>query len=180
MDIPEPRFSSGSHRPLIPGAQAGFVRKSTAQDSTMTRASAGRSTGGLVRRAAARLRVPLAALGGVGSLATILLTTVPAHPQDAMSDQPPIHVRLGPEKDTVAGAFVTGSVKNDSRYRIGDVRLRVEILDPEGQPLESVTGWVYGDVPAGEEESFRVWVPIHGSHVRVTIESFDRVSVESP
>jgi hypothetical protein len=146
----------------------------------MTRARSAPFTGKLVHSAGAQLRIAVAVLSGAASLAAIALIAVPAHPQDVVPDQSLIHVELGPEKDTVAGAFVTGSVKNDSRYRIGDVRLRVEIRDPEGRLLDAVSGWVYGDVPPGETEPFRVLVPVHGDHVQVTIESFDRVSAEGP
>ena len=108
----------------------------------MMRARSAPSTGGLVRSEWAPLRVEVAALSSAAFLAAIVLTAVPAHPQDVVPDQSLIHVELGPEKDTAVGAFVTGSVKNDSRYRIGDVRLRVEIRDTEGRLLDAVSGWV--------------------------------------
>src|SRR5262245_39198089 len=146
----------------------------------MTRARCAPSTGGLVRSTGPQLRISVAALGGAACLAASVLTVVPAHPQDTAPDQSLIHVQVGSEKDTVAGAFVTGSVKNDSRYRIGDIRLRVEILDKQGGLVDAVSGWVYGDVPPGETEPFRVLVPVHGDHVQVTVESFDRVSAEGP
>src|SRR5262245_48200010 len=71
----------------------------------MTRARWAPSTGGLVRSTGAQLRISVATLGGAACLAAIVLTAVPAHPQDTAPDQSLIHVQVGPEKDTAA-AFV--------------------------------------------------------------------------
>ena len=75
---------------------------------------------------------------------------------------------------------IEGYVYNDSAYRIGGVRLRVEILDPSNQVVGEVFGWVYGDIASRGRWSFSMPPPAAGDSFRVSVESFHLVAREAP
>ena len=75
---------------------------------------------------------------------------------------------------------IEGYVYNDSPYRIGLVRLRVESRDAPDQPPTPSLAWVYGDVPARSRWYFRVRLPSRSEVVAVTIESFHLIAREPP
>jgi hypothetical protein len=75
---------------------------------------------------------------------------------------------------------LAGHVYNDSTYRIGSVRLRVEILDAASQqPVREELAWIYVNVPARGRAYFSVQRP-KGDAFRVTVESFVLIAVEPP
>jgi hypothetical protein len=73
---------------------------------------------------------------------------------------------------------IEGYVHNDSAYRIGLVRLRVQGRDAERQAPHESLAWVYGNVPAGSRWSFSVRVPPTVEVAGVTIESFSLIARE--
>ena len=73
---------------------------------------------------------------------------------------------------------IVGHVYNDSGYRVGSVRLRVEILDASKQPVRSELAWIYVDVPARGRAHFSVRRPA-GEAFRLTIESFVLIARET-
>jgi hypothetical protein len=73
---------------------------------------------------------------------------------------------------------IAGHVYNDSTYRIGSVRLRIEILDAASQQAVSEQlAWIYVNVPARGRAPFSVPRP-RGEAFRVTVESFVLIAVE--
>jgi hypothetical protein len=73
---------------------------------------------------------------------------------------------------------LAGHVYNDSTYRIGSVRLRIEILDPVSQQATSEQlAWIYVNVPARSRAAFSVPRP-RGEAFRITVESFVLIAVE--
>jgi hypothetical protein len=86
------------------------------------------------------------------------------------------------EWDTQAEAWtrprLAGHVYNDSSYRIGSVRLRVEILDAAQQKVREELAWIYVDVPARGRAYFSVRRP-GGEAFRVTVESFVLIARET-
>src|ERR671911_140094 len=54
---------------------------------------------------------------------------------------------------------LTGYVYNDSTYRIGSVRLRVEVLDAGGEFVREELAWIYVDVPAQSRARFSLRRP---------------------
>lgn len=75
---------------------------------------------------------------------------------------------------------LAGHVYNDSTYRIGSVRLRVEVLDAASQqPVREELAWIYVNVPARSRAYFSVQRP-KGDAFRVTVESFVLIAVEPP
>jgi hypothetical protein len=73
---------------------------------------------------------------------------------------------------------LAGHVYNDSTYRIGSVRLRIEILDPVSQQATGEQlAWIYVNVPARSRAFFSVPRP-RGEAFRLTVESFVLIAVE--
>ncbi len=76
------------------------------------------------------------------------------------------------------GPAVEGYLYNGLRWRIGNVRVRVESLDPTGQVSGEAYGWALGDVPAGGRTYFVVPIAVRGATYHATVDSFDRMSRE--
>lgn len=74
---------------------------------------------------------------------------------------------------------LVGHIYNDSTYRIGSIRLRVEVLDGSNQVVRETLAWVYVNVPARGREYFSVRRP-PGDAFRLTIESFVLIAREAP
>jgi len=108
------------------------------------------------------------------------LLTMPAWGQVGQTGEQagPPWFRIGwapPTEDTVS--HINGSVFNDSSYRVTDVRLQVEGLGPDGQPVGRTLVWAFGDIAPGGETSF-VAEPLPGAvSYRITVVSFDLVSL---
>jgi len=76
---------------------------------------------------------------------------------------------------------IEGRVQNPSRFRVTNVRLRVEGLDADSAPVAQRFTWTFGDIVPGGEASFVVdGIPGAVSY-RIAVYSFDVVSVaQSP
>jgi len=83
------------------------------------------------------------------------------------------------ESDTPRGKGVEGYIYNESPWRITNVRLRVQSVDPNGTVTNESSGWVVGDVQAGGRSYFYVPVPAHAASYRATVQSFDKVGLEA-
>ena len=77
-----------------------------------------------------------------------LFTTEVARAQSTSAPNQALRVEWEREPVPRGGWAVEGYVFNDSRYRVGGVRLRVEVLDAGGAVVGEGFGWVYGNVPA--------------------------------
>jgi len=71
-------------------------------------------------------------------------------------------------------------VYNGLPWRIINVRLRVDSVDVNGTVTASASGWVVGDVKAGGRGYFYVAVSSPATMYRATVQSFDKVAVETP
>lgn len=80
-----------------------------------------------------------------------------------------------PETDRVTPR-IEGRVHNDSRFRVTDVRLQVDGLDADGQPVGRTFAWALGDIVAGGETSFVVEGMRGAVTYRISVHSFDVVS----
>jgi hypothetical protein len=109
------------------------------------------------------------------ALALMLPTTV-AWGQDR--DRPAndsFRVSWEPETDSVTSR-IEGRVHNDSHFRVTDVRLQVEGLNGDGQPVGQTFAWALGDIDPGGETSF-VAEGMRGAETyRISVHSFDVVS----
>jgi hypothetical protein len=68
---------------------------------------------------------------------------------------------------------IEGYVYNESEYRVGNVRLRIAVLDGGGTQVTEKTGWVYGAIDARGRGHFVLPLPEAGQTYRITVESFD-------
>jgi hypothetical protein len=75
---------------------------------------------------------------------------------------------------------IEGYVYNDSPYRIGGVRLRLETLGASDQVVSETFGWVYGNIRSGSRAYFLLPLPPGAERLRVTVESFHPIAREVP
>jgi hypothetical protein len=68
---------------------------------------------------------------------------------------------------------IEGYVYNESEYRVGNVRLRITVVDESGNALGEKTGWVYGAIDARGRGHFILPLPEAGRNYRISVESFD-------
>ncbi len=114
-------------------------------------------------------------------LAALLLSPQAARPQQAgLEAERYFRVELAPEPVPRGGWAVEGYIYSTHNYRVGGVRLRVDVLDAAGQVESQALGWVHGDVPARGRAYFYVAVPKKGSAYRVTVLSFYTISRDAP
>ena len=76
------------------------------------------------------------------------------------------------------GRAIVGWLYNDGSFTVGNVRVRVEVLDGGGQTIASGEAYVYGNVPARGRAYFFVPVPSYGDRYRVTVLRYDRLEME--
>jgi hypothetical protein len=96
--------------------------------------------------------------------------------------QPPEDFRVESEPDLLGrGNRVTGYIYNQTRYRVTNVRVRVESLDAGGQVVGETLGWALGSIPeSGGRTYFQIPVRTRGASYRVTVVGFDRTSGGAP
>jgi hypothetical protein len=78
------------------------------------------------------------------------------------------------------GPAVEGYLYNGLPWRIGDVRVRIESLDATGQVKGEAYGWTLGDSAAGGRVFFTVPITERGEAYRASVDSFDKMSRETP
>ena len=110
----------------------------------------------------------------------LVLLTMPAWGQAGQTGEQAaqrwFRVSWAPPTEGVVSS-IKGSVFNDSPYRVTDVRLQVEGLDPDRQPVGHLLVWAFGDIAPGGETSF-VAEPVPGAvSYRITVVSYDLVSL---
>ena len=94
-------------------------------------------------------------------------------------NQAPFRFELG-QTDGPRGLGVEGYVYSGLPSRITNVRLRVDSVDANGMVTAFASGWVVGDVKAGDRGYFYVAVSSPATMYRATVQSFDKVAVEAP
>jgi len=110
------------------------------------------------------------------ALGLVLLTTTAWGQTGEQSTQRWFRVSWAPPTDGLVSS-IKGSVFNDSLYRVTDVRLQVEGLGPDGQPVGRTLVWAFGDIAPGGETAF-VAEPLPGAvSYRITVVSYDLVSL---
>jgi hypothetical protein len=89
-----------------------------------------------------------------------------------------LRVEWAPLSEEWTRPRLVGHVYNDSIYRIGSVRLRLQSLDASDQVLREDLAWIYVDVPARGRAYFSVNRPAGAQSFRVSVESFLLISRE--
>lgn len=128
-----------------------------------------------VRRSTAKALV----LSAVG---LALLGRIDSATAQALPTQVADSLRVEWRRTTSLGGrpVIEGYVYNDSPFRIGGVRLRVEILDSSNQVVGETFGWVYGNISSRGRWPFSLPPPATGASFRLTVESFHLVAREAP
>jgi hypothetical protein len=119
-----------------------------------------------VRLALVLLLVAVAVLPG----STVAQDSAPAGGAFRVEAEPDMLGRRGPA--------LVGWLYNDHGFVVSNVRLRVDLLDPAGQPVGSGEGWVYGNVPARGRAYFFVSVPRYAATYRYEVVRYDRLQFE--
>jgi hypothetical protein len=112
------------------------------------------------------------------SLMSLLAAPLAAEAQQAAEN--PFRFELEEAQSPFRGRAVEGYVYNNLPWRITNVRLRVENVDPTGVVTGESYGWVVGDVKAGGRGYFFVLVSSRAATYRATVESFNKVALEAP
>jgi hypothetical protein len=119
------------------------------------------------------------ALPGIALACALLASLLPsargAHAQPT-NPEAERYFRVEWEPVLRGGGALEGYVYSTYDYRVGGVRLRVDILDSAGQIEGQALGWVQGDIPAHSRAYFLVSLPRMGAGYRVTVVSFYRIS----
>ena len=90
-----------------------------------------------------------------------------------------LRVEWEPGTDKWGPPRLVGHVYNDSTYKIGSVRLRLQTVDSSNAVVGETLAWIYVSVPARGRAYFSVRRPSGGQEFRLTIESFVLISRES-
>jgi hypothetical protein len=117
---------------------------------------------------------------GLGLVIVGLFGPIVAATETAAAQAPGFRFEVEEAAGSHRGPGVEGYLHNGLPWRITNVRLRVESVDPAGKVIGQASGWVLGDVAAGGQGYFFVPVLSPAAAYRVTVESFDRVSREAP
>jgi hypothetical protein len=104
-------------------------------------------------------------------------TAVSGQDRDPRADAS-FHVTWQPQTLSVTRQ-IQGRVRNDSRFRVTNVRLNVEGLGADGEPVGRMFAWALGDINPGAETSFVAESMPGAVSYRIAIDSFDLVS-EAP
>ena len=117
----------------------------------------------------------------VCTMLTALLPGPTAQAQSSAADaERYFKVEYGPQTIARRGFALEGYVYSTHSYRVGGMRLRVQVLDGDGQILKEGFGWVPGDVPAGGRAYFLISVPERGAGYKVNVVSYYLVSRDAP
>jgi hypothetical protein len=110
----------------------------------------------------------------------LILTAPLAAEAQTIKDQVAAALRVEWQRTTESWKrpALEGHVYNNSLYRIGNVRLRVESLNGSSEVVGETFAWVYGNIRPGSRWSFSVPLPQVGETFRVTVESFQLVAFE--
>jgi hypothetical protein len=75
---------------------------------------------------------------------------------------------------------IEGYVYNNSEYRVGNVRLRIVVLDPSGARVGEKTAWIYGAIDSRGRGYFVAPLPEAEQTYQISVESFDVLARQAP
>jgi hypothetical protein len=115
----------------------------------------------------------------VGAIAMMTAAAIALLPSAIAGEPRPFEFQL---EQTVGhrGLAVQGYVYNPLPWRITNVRLQVDSLDEKGTPIASASGWVQGDVRAGDRGYFYVPIAAPAPAYRASVQHYDKVMIEGP
>jgi len=89
-------------------------------------------------------------------------------------------VEYGPQAFSRRGPSLEGYVYSTHNFRVGGMRLRIQVLDDQGRVVKEGFGFVPGDIPSGGRAYFTLPVPEKGSDYRISVASYYLVSRDAP
>ena len=107
-----------------------------------------------------------------------LLVSVLAHAQGPAPQA--FRVEWSRRTDPWLRPGVDGYVHNDSNYRVGNVLLRVQVVDGSERVLSERSAWVIGNIVARGRGHFSLPVLADGQTYRIAVKSWDLISIEAP
>jgi len=116
----------------------------------------------------------------VALLAASLVLPVAARAQDSAAPNRPFRFDVAAAASGHRGPAVEGYLYNGLSWRITNVRLRIDTLDSTGRVTGQARGWVMGDVAPASRAYFFIPIAAYGAAYRVSVESYDRISIEAP
>jgi hypothetical protein len=108
---------------------------------------------------------------------SILALPVPAPAQLQAEVAKRLRVEWSHVEDAAGPPRLAGHIYNDSAYRVGSVRLRIEMADASNQ-VQDVLAWVYVTIPARSRAYFSLRRPAGGETLRIVVESFVLIARE--
>jgi hypothetical protein len=114
----------------------------------------------------------------VTSLLTLALLGGPALAQETRPAGEGFRAEAEPDTLGRRGPAVVGWLYNDQGVGFTNVRVRVDVLDGDGQTVGTGEAYVYGNVPARGRSYFFVPVSRFGAVYRVTVVRFDRLEMQ--
>ena len=114
------------------------------------------------------------AVGGLLVLGLVDMAASQSHTEVARM----LRIEWKPVTETWGPPRLEGHSYNDSTYRIGSIRLRLETLAGSNQPVGQTLVWVYVTVPARGQAAFSLRRPSSGEGFRLSVESFVLIARE--
>ncbi len=114
----------------------------------------------------------------VAALVAAVLLSMVAGAQETTPAGPGFRAETEPDLLGRRGPALVGWLYNDRGISVGNVRLRVDVLDGAGETVASGEAYVYGNVPGHGRGYFFVPVPRYGDRYRVTVLRYDRLEME--
>jgi hypothetical protein len=121
-----------------------------------------------------------ASLVGALLAVSIFMLVVAADAQGPPAVNGPFRFDIAEAANVHRGPAVEGYLYNGLSWRITNVRLRIDTVDAMGRVTSQAHGWVMGDVPSASRAYFFIPISAYGATYRVSVESFDRISIEAP
>jgi hypothetical protein len=113
-------------------------------------------------------------------IALVALTTLlaaggalaPVHAANFFAPDARFQVKWEAGQSRRGAPIVSGYVYNNTGTATTDVRLRVEILDANGQPIGETVFRLFGELQAGDRSYFEAPIRTPGASYRVSVVSF--------
>ena len=115
----------------------------------------------------------------LGMVAVALGTAIARTQSATADDQDPFTFQFE-QTSGHRGLAIQGYIHNRLPCRITNVRVQVESLDANGTRIASASGWVQGDVRAGDRGFFYVPIVAPAPTYRASVETYDKVMLETP
>lgn len=116
-----------------------------------------------------RLRIALVALTTLLAAGGAL---APVQAANFFAPDARFHVKWEAGQSRRGTPIVSGYVTNNTGTAATDVRLRIEVLDANGQPIGETVYRLFGELPPGDRSYFEAPIRTAGASYRLNVVSF--------